>query len=311
MLSLTQPISAAELQKRITQALEQKFTGIATISFLTGEEMLLFIRQGDVRQVYFNDGGNDIFHRMTEPWVDQVIAGRLVRLSMQPMPARRLLFEKAILEINEGGKDKKKFIKTDELNGLFASLANGESAVLLHIRWQNAEAFVLVPGSKIPLTAAAFISEGISEEDGYAFSSIAKWSDPKCEVTRYHGGLDAEAWIELYLNILFEWFCNHLLAQYAFMTGRVMVTSVVQNLMIYALQSNWEIVRSGAKLVDQTIFSSPAEAARAYNELLGLANEHIIAMIGSSLLRAISSQGLHTLNPFYQALARSYEFASQ
>jgi hypothetical protein len=303
--ALAQPISAAELQKRIAQAVEKKFTGIASISFLTGEEMQLFMRQGEVRQVYFNNG-HDPFRRFADPWIELVISGRLVRLTLQPMPARRLLFEKAILEIGENGQDKKKLYKTAELPGLFGLLEQHASATLLRIRWQNAEAFVLIPGSKILSKPAAFNSAGITEEDGYALSNITNWSEPKCEVIQYHGGLETDAWIELHLNILFEWYCNHLLAQYGFLTGKVMVTAAVQNLIIYALQSGWEVVRNGDKLVDQTIFNSPAEAAHAYGEMLAVINEHLLAMIGSTLIQSIKRQGLNTLNTFYQTLIKTY-----
>jgi hypothetical protein len=306
---LTQPISAMELQKRIAQALGQKFTGVAMISYLTSEKMLLFIRQGDVRQVYFNHG-DDGFHRLTESWVDRVIAGQSVRLSMQPMLERRLFFEKARLEIREGGKTPKKAYPTTELNDLFASSENRESATLFHICWQNAEAFVLVPGSKITLRLAVFNSEGIAEENSHALDKISSWPEVKCEVTEYNGGLESEAWIELHLNMFFEWLCNYMLAQYGFLTGQMMVTSVVQNLIIYALQSGWDIVRSGDKLVDQTIFGSSVEAARAYNELLALVNEHLMTMLGSSLLQSIKRQGLLSFNPFYLALGRSYELIS-
>jgi len=84
--------------------------------------------------------------------------------AIQLMPMRRLFFEKAILETPEAGKEIKPTFKTSDLSGLFLSMVNLESASLVHIRWQTAEAFVLVPGSKISRRQAVFISKNVTEE---------------------------------------------------------------------------------------------------------------------------------------------------
>lgn len=301
-----QPLSVSELQKRVNQSLEQKITGLARISFLTGEEMLLFIQRGSVRQVYFSD--HSPFRRISEAWYDRLQPGRLARFSIQPKPARRLLFEKAILETPAAGKGKKQVIKTADLPALFSSLEDLESASLAHIHWQNAEAFVLIPGSKISLRQALFFSGATVEENASALTCIQVHQEPECEVTVYRGGLESVAWLEIHLNILFEWLCNHILVQYGYLTGRVMVTPVVQSLMILSSQKGWEISRLTGEVVDQTIFSSPIQAASAYLELLDLLSAHVMAVIGSSLLQSIQRQGLLSLNSFYLSLMKSYGF---
>ncbi len=304
--SAAQPLSVSELQKSVHQALEQKITGLARISFLTGEEMLLFLQRGTVRQVYFSDRGP--FRRIPETWHDRLQPGRLARFSVQPKPARRLIFEKAILETPATATEKKPAFKTSGLSALFTSLENSESAALAHIRWKNAEAFVLMPGSKMPARQALFFSGAVTEENASALTYIKVHQEPECEVTIYRGGLESMAWLEIHLNILFEWLCNYILTQYGYLTGRVMVTPVAQNLMILSSQKGWDVNRLAGEMVDQTIFSSPAEAANAYLELLDLLGAHVMPVIGSSLLQSIQRQGAFSLNSFYLSLMKTYGF---
>jgi hypothetical protein len=301
-----QPLSVSELQKRVHQVMEQKVTGLARISFLTGEEMLLFIQRGNVRQVYFSD--KTPFQRIPEAWYDRLQPGRLARFSIQTKPARRLLFEKAMLETPVTSVEKKPAFQTIGLPALFTSLENQESASLAHIRWRNAEAFVLIPGSKLSLRRAFFFREATAEENDSALIFIQIHPEPECEITLYRGGLGSVAWLEIHLNILFEWLCNYTLAQYGYLTGRVMVTPVAQNLLILASQKGWDINRLAGEVVDQTLFASPAEAANAYLELLDLLSSHVVGVIGSSLLQSIQRQAVFSLNSFYLSLLKSYGF---
>ena len=300
-----QPLSTSELRKRILYALEQKTTGIARISFLTGEEMLLLISGGDIRQIYFKE--KNVFRRSSGLWDEHLQAANPGHFAIQLMPMRRLFFEKAILETPEAGKEIKPTFKTSDLSGLFLSMVNLESASLAHICWQTAEAFILVPGSKIPRRQAVFVSKNVTEENSAALSCIQNHPGPKCDLTIYRGGIESEAWLELHLNILFEWLCNYMLSEYGYLTGKVMVTSAAQNLMIFSSQSGWEVNRIGGEVADRTIFSSPAVAGDAYREMLALIGEHMTAVVGSTLFQSVKRQGLVSVNPFYQSLAKAYE----
>jgi hypothetical protein len=299
------PASVAELRKQISLALEQRLTGLAKVVLLSGEEVTMVVSRGGVRQVYYKDGS--VSRVLPNFWLSQQLSDKQARLSIQSLPARRLLFEKILLESNETVQEKKQGFRTAVLAQLFSSMKDCEAGSLVHIRWKDAEAFVLVPGSKLALRLALFLSGDIVEEDAFAISSIENWKESNCDLTIYRGSIESEAWLEAHLDILFESFCSYLLTQYGYLTGRVMITSIIQNLMILASQKGWELDRLGNTVVDRTIFASPKEAAAAYQELLEMALAHMGAVIGSALARSLIQQGLDTYNTFYQSLIKTYE----
>jgi hypothetical protein len=303
--SADQSASVAELRRQISLALEQKLTGTAKIVFLTGEEMTLFVRNGNIRQVYYKDG--HVSRVLPDAWESPDLSNKRARLSIRPVPARWLLFEKIALESDEAAQEKEQGFKTSAMAQLFATMNDREAGSLVHIQWQGAEAFVLVPGSKLALRPALFLSGEIAEEDADAISSIENWKETACNLTIYRGGLGSEAWLEVQLDILFESFCNYLLTQYGYLTGRVMITSIIQNMMILAAQNGWDVHRCGDMVVDRTIFASPKEAAFAYHELLEMMMVHMGAVIGSGLVQSVRRQGMDSYNSFYLSLIKTYE----
>jgi hypothetical protein len=305
--SIDKPVSVAELRREFSAVLEQRLTGLAKFSFPTGEELTMVVSRGGIRQAYYKQGA--VSKVLSSFWLSPELSDKQAQLSIQPLPARRLLFEKIILESSETTPEKKAGFKTSALAQLFLSLKDCEAGSLIYIQWENAEAFVLVPGSKIDLRPALFSCDGMVEEDTIAVNSIEKWKEADCNLAIYRGSIESEAWLEAHLDILFEALCNYLLTQYGYLTGRVMVTSIVQNLMILAAQKGWEINRSGNLVVDQTVFTSSREAAAAYQELLAMVLTHISAVIGSALAQNILRQGIYSYNVFYQSLIKTYELA--
>jgi hypothetical protein len=298
------PLSAPALQREVARALEQKMTGIIRIAFLPGEELTLLVRNGSIRQGYMRERG--IYQRDSAQWNEHVQSDRVARLAIINSPGRRLLFEKAILETAEKGIERKQAVRTVEMKKLLTSMENRESASLVRVHWRNAEAFVMVPGSKLLHSPAIFLTGGEWELDSYALDRLEKWQEPEGEVVVYRGGVESEAWVELHLNVLFEWNCNYLLTQYGYLTGKVMVTSILQNLLILSSQKSWEFGRFGNMVMDQSVFTSPIEATEAYKEILGLVSEHIRAVIGTSLLQSIKRQSMSMMNAFYQNLEKTY-----
>jgi hypothetical protein len=302
--SVAPPLSAPALQKELTRLFEQELTGLVKIAFLPGEDLTLLVRSGKVRQVYVKDREGS---RRDLAWEERLQADRVARLIVQHAPGRRLLFEKVIQETPEKGVAKQSTFKTSNLKKLFTSMENAEAASLVRVFWKNAEALVLVPGSQIPTHQAVFFSGSEPDIDTFAISQVESYPEPGCDLLIYRGSPEIEAWLEVYLNVLFEWYCNYLLTRYSYLTGKVMVTSIMQSLLILSSQRGWEIGRFGNQVVDQTVFASPNQAAEAYREILSLAGEHIQAVIGASLLQSIRRQSLVSTNSFYQNLQKTYE----
>jgi hypothetical protein len=302
---LEKPVSVAELRERILLALEQKLTGMAKISFSNGEAITLLISGGNIRQVYYQDGS--VSRVSPNFWLSSQFSEKLASLSIKSFPAQRLLFEKIILESEAATREKRRNFQTSALAAQFSVLLGRECASLVRIQWQSAEAFVLIPGSKLARRSTLFLNSDSTEEDAHAIDSIEKWHEANCELTIYPGSLNSEAWQETHLKVLFESLCNRLLTEYGYLTGRVMITILIQNLMILASQNGWELNRRGNGVIDQTIFVSPQEAAAAYRRLLEMALTHMGAVVGSALAQSVKWHGMDSYNTFYLNLIKTYE----
>jgi hypothetical protein len=303
--SADQSASVAKLREQISIALKKKLTGTAKIAFLTGEVMTLLIKNGNIRQVYYKD--EHVSRVLPDAWEAANLSDKQAHLFIRSAPVRRLLFEKIVIESDDAAQEKMSGFKTSALAQLFSTMTDREAGSLVHIQWQGAEAFVLVPGSELALRPALFLSGDIAEEDVDAISSIENWKETDCDLTIYRGGMESEAWLEAQLDILFESFCIYLLTQYGYLTGRVMITSIIQSMMILAAQKGWELSRYGSTVVNQTIFASPKEAAAAYHELLEMMMAHMGAVIGSGLVQSVKRQGMDSYNTFYLSLIKTYE----
>jgi hypothetical protein len=267
--------------------------------------MTLLVRNGSLRQGYYKE--EHVSRVLPDFWMAPHLSDKLASLSIQSSPVRRLLFEKIVLESGETGREKRPDFTTSALPPLFLTLAERESGSLAHIKWQNAEAFVLIPGSKLAGRPALFLSGDSAEEDASAMGLIESWKETDCALTIYRGGMESEAWLEAHLNVLFESMCNYLLVEYGYLTGRVMITVLIQNLMILSSQNGWEVARRGNGIIDQTVFAAPQEAALAYRKLLGMALEHMSAVVGSVLAQSVKRHGMDVYNSFYLSLIKTYE----
>lgn len=292
-------LSERELQTRIQQTLSNKFTGQIQVTFLFGKTETILAIQGQVRQIYVRN------HRVTDlQWerpIEQYGAGTLV---IEAMPARVPLFKKIVLEEISAAHPLDSV--TRQLQVMFDLAKTNPGPTLFHVRWEHAEAFVLVAGGHIPIQRAVLLSPFETEEWNMVAQHISDWQNQQCHVTVYRGDIKNQSWMELHLNILLEWFSQNILNYYQQLTGAVMVRSVLQSLSVLAENKGWDISTQNQQLRYVSIFSSAAEAGRTYREILDAIRTRIEPIIGSSLTQYIMKQSIEPTTGVYKTIQESF-----
>ncbi len=300
-------LSHAHMREIVNHALAQGFTGLGIVSFLLGQEIKLLIQDGSIRDILLKDNRQKR-HFPGEKYQDADFfeALRMGHLRLLKVPGRFLLFERACFDTKE--QETLRGVNNAELKSLFFELEKQESATVVALRWNDTRAYVMVPGSTLSLRRAVFINGSDVVLDDSALSLMAYWQDPRYDVTTYKGGLQTETWIALHLNVLFEHFCESLLNQYGYLTGKVMVNSMVRNLAHTAHKNHCDLSATSTQVQDQTLFASLSDTVVAYKTLLDFLDTQMESVVGSNFFKSAKRQSLDPLNPFYINLARFYGF---
>jgi hypothetical protein len=298
------PLAEWELQIQIQQALSNKLTGLIQITFLNGKTQTILAHNGKVRGLYIRT------HRLPDLNWD-IPLGRYGRgtLIIEPLPARALLLRKVILE--EITPPQAQISSIHQINTLFALAEQNPGPTLFHIRWEKAEGFVLVAGDRIPIRHAVLVTASGAEEGTRANEHISSWEETRCSVTTHHGDIKNQAWLELHLNILFEWYCQRILNYYKHLTGAIMVRSILQNLAVIAEAKGWNISTQDQQLRDTSLFSSAAKTGDNYREILSSIRARIEPIIGSSLTQNLLKQSIEPTKGVYKIIQETFELIEE
>ena len=294
------PLAEWELQIQIQQAVGNKLTGQIQITFLNGRKLSIFIQRGVVYSLYIRN------HRLPDlNWDIPLRRFGRGTLVVEPLPARALMFRKVILE--ETTSPQAQPSGTHQLRVMVSLAEHNLNPTLLHMRWEKAEGYVLVAGGHIPISHAVLIAPSGIEEGSTALNHILTWEETRCNVTAYHGDIKNQAWLELHLNILLEWYCQNMLNYYKQLTGVVMVRSILQSLSVLAESRKWNISTHDQQLRDVSIFLSAAETGTAYREMLSAIRSRIEPIIGSSLTRTLVKQSIEPTRGVYKTIQEVFE----
>jgi hypothetical protein len=293
--SSSNPVPAGELTARIHQALDAGLTGLALVNFQTGKTLRILAQNGKVRQVYIRN------HRIPVPnWELSLTLQGEGTVEIHPMPSRALMFRKIILEELETPKPQPS--GTSQLKTMFDLAERNASPTLFHIQWASAEGFVLVAGRSIPLRHAVLLTHAGAEEAQVALDHIPAWEEAQCLVTVYRANIMNQAWFEIHLNILLEWYCQTILNYYGQLTGTVMVRSILQSVSVLAEINHWSISTKDNRLKDVSIFATAAEAGNAYREILSTIKSRIEPIVGSSLTQNLMKQTRDSAKDIYKSI---------
>lgn len=296
--SLT-PLAEWELQNQIEHALSNKLTGQIQIAFLNSRTESIFVQHGVVENIYVRN------HRTPDlNW--QALLTRFGRgtLLIEPLPARALMFRKIVVEkilpvqpVPAG---------TNQLKTMFSLAEHNETSTLFHVLWEEAEGFLLIAGGRIPIRHAVLITATEIKEGDVAFDQILAWQEPRCNVMVHRGDIKMQAWLELHLNILFEWYCRNILNYYTQLTGVVMVKSILQNLSVLADNRGWNISTQNQQLTDVSLFPSAQAAGQAYREIISYIRMRIEPVIGPSLTQYLMDRSMEQTRGIYKTLQETF-----
>ena len=298
-------ISTDDLRKLIYKSLSDGLTGRIHITFQAEKTLTLFTHQGIVRQVYVRN------HRIPNTnWEAPLTKYGRGDIYIEDMPSRGLMFRKILLE--ELANIKVQPSSTSQLKVMFdLAEQNNTNPTLFRIRWDSAEAFVLVAGRDISLRHAVMITKDGAKESFVALEQISAWNEAACNVTVHRGNIQSQAWFEVYLNILFEHFCSRILNQYGQLTGQVMIRSIVWKIHTMAVEAGWNIETQENEIKDTTIFPTARVAGDAYKKIISEIIAHIDPLIGHALAQNIQAQSFNSTKGVYKTIAEVFNLPGE
>lgn len=287
--------SSAHIREILAQALEKQFTGLGLVEIPGGGELTLLFQLGQVVEILRSDaqGRQNL---PGEAWTAALAGFEAAQVTLLPAPGRWLNFERACFALQP--RETCENLHLAGLEKWLTTLSFHESASLIRLRWPASQAVLLVSGGRLK-QSHALLREAQQVRVLPESELFQKLGQVPAQFELYQGGLESEPWIALHLNLLFEFFCAHLLTQYGYLTGKVMVNSIVKNVLIYGSQHDWDLTAASGCLSDQTCFASQEAAQQAYRAMLYLIRRQMQSLAGTNVVSMIYNQGLDRLNPFY------------
>jgi hypothetical protein len=300
MTSSPVPLAEWELQSQIQQALSSKLTGQIQVVFLNGRTESIFVQHGIVQSLYVRN------HRLPDlNWKAPLEHHGTGTLVIEPLPGRALMFRKVILE--EITQSPPQRSGTAQLQSMFSLAEYNPTPTLFHIQWETAQAFVLVAGGHISIQHAVLITPSHVEEGSAALEHILAWEETGCNVAVHRSDIKNQAWLELQLNVLLEWYCQKILSHYQQLTGVVMVKSILQSVAVLAENKGLELSTHHQHLTDASIFPGAAAARNAYREVFSTIRSRIEPIIGSSLTNYLMRQAIESTRGIYKTIQESFD----
>ncbi|MCS6992711.1 MAG: hypothetical protein N2117_04020 [Anaerolineales bacterium] len=177
---------------------------------------------------------------------------------------------------------------------------------LAHLRWPHAEALALLPGQGSPPHYTLFISENQILHSAGGMMALYGWKEP-CSATRLLSSqAHTPAWDEYMLYHSFGFMTGRLLERMVELTGPTLVQNIAREINFAAAAHGWSITLNGMNVTDQTIFSSPLEAADVYSRLLEILLRHMDITLGADLLAVLMREAALHLSKPYRSILQEY-----
>lgn len=294
------PLAVEGIHTQILKALEDGLTGRIQVNFQKEKSLTLFTINGKVCQVYVRN------HRLPNTnWEGPLFEYGRGELEIKPTPPLGSMFRKVILE--NLTKVEPQSSSTSQLKAMFDLAEHNTGPTLFHIRWNSAEGYVLVAGRDVPLRHVVMMTMSGDEEGPVALNQITAWNEARCSVAIYRGNIQSQAWFEVHLNILFDYYCSTILNQYGQLTGRVMIRSILWKIHTISVDAGWNIETQDNKVNDATIFPSARDAGDAYKRIVSEIVVHIEPVIGHALTQNILAQAYASTRGVYKTIAEVFD----
>lgn len=296
-------IPAGKLPVFITSYKSDFQTGVLEVDFQNHSmHHLLFVR-GELVNVYRY---TDRIERLTPTsWLQSVDTSKgkahLRALALTPQAIRLV---KILLEQTET----QPYTLPDSmtLEQQFQTWRQHPVPALAHIRWPKAEALALLPGGGSPPHYTLFLSENQILHSAGGMMALYGWKETCTSVNLLTSEAHTPAWDEYLLYYSFGWMASRLLERLVELTGPGMIHSIVREINFAASTHGWNLSFSGTNLTDQTLFSSPLEAADAYSRLFEILFRHMDTILGSDLLAILMRESALQLSKPYRSVMQEY-----
>lgn len=298
-------LSTGDLRKLIHKSLAEGLTGRIHVTFQKEKTLTLFAHQGRVRQVYIRN------HRAPDTnWEVPLIEYGRGDLQIESIPPRSLMFRKIVLE--ELGIVKSQPSNTSQLRIMFdLAEQSNTNPTLFHIVWESAEGFVLVAGRDIPLRHAIIMTKDEVKEGPVALDQITAWNEAACNIMVHRGNIQSQAWFEVHLNILVEYYSSQMLYQYEQLTGKVIIRSILWKIHTMAVEAGWNIETHSSAIRDATVFPTARDAGDNYKKIIAEIVAHVEPIIGHALTQNILMQSFNSTRGVYKTIAEVFELLGE
>lgn len=296
----TRSLSKDELQRQINKSLTDGLTGRIHVTFQKEKTLTLFTHQGRLSQLYIRN------HRVPDTnWEFPLVKYGRGDIMIESVHPRGLMYRKIALERLDQTAPQSSF--TSQLKVMFDLAERNANPTLFHILWKSAEGYVLVAGRDIQLRHSVMVTAGGGSEGSSAMEQVTAWKEAECNVTVHRGNIQSQAWFEVHLNILLEYYCSRILSQYGQLTGRVMIRAILWKIQTMAVQAGWNIETLENRVSDATLFPSAREAGDAYKKIISEIVAHIEPVIGPSLTQNILMQSHASTRGVFKTIAEAFD----
>ncbi len=158
---------------------------------------------------------------------------------------------------------------------------------VLHLRWQTAEALIMLPGQEKPVHYPLFLSSDQILHSAGGMMALYGWKEPCASLRLLSSEAGTPAWQEYLLYYSFSWLVSHLLERLRQLAGPLRLNTMLREVNFTANARQWNIEMLKTSVTDQAIFSHPAQSAEVYSRLLEILFQHAEQLIGAELLASL------------------------
>ncbi len=296
-------IPAANLPAFIASYKNDFQTGLVEVDFHNHSEYRLLFARGELVNVYRYVGAMERLDPAT--WFQFIDTFRrkayLRALALTPQAVRLV---KILLE--QTGAPSAPLPENTNIEEQFQVWLKHSAPALAHIRWPSAESLALLPGDNSPPHYTLFISANQILHSAGGMMALYGWKEPCETVSLLRSEAHTPAWDEYLLHYSFLWVSSHLLERFVDLAGPALVGNIVREVNFTAAAHSWSINITGTSVTDQTIFSSPADAADVYSRLFEIIFRHLETILGADLLSVLMRESVFQLPKPYRFVLQEY-----
>ncbi|MBI5952709.1 MAG: hypothetical protein HY865_13715 [Chloroflexi bacterium] len=260
---------------------ERKRTGVIRLGYPSRKHLCLLFKRGELLNSYLAQPSAALEPLAASQWVKWVEAAGDAYTKIMSLSVRGLFVSKLLITV--GGGTTENFSMPAQLSDYIASLEGKAGTTLLRVNWNRAMGGIFFSDAQDETHSVFLSRETVVDETG-VHKNFSTWNEVNCAVEMAALDLSVDTWREWYLRRAFSEICRLMLSRFEVMTGRALVDSLVRLVSICAARNNLDIMISSRKVVDNEAFSSPADAAQSYREILTEMFSHFSSVVGSRLL---------------------------